>query len=1626
MKTSRFGIVVFGVLLAVMVGSVAHGQSQSSCVTGGAVPAGNAGLSQDCEALLDSLDTLPGSSTSLNWSDSRSISQWTGVSLGGSPQRVTSIKLMRQNLDGSIPADIGRVEKLVDLWLYHNSLQGPIPADLGNLADLRTLMLGWNNLSGQIPDTLNNLTLNRLWLRNNDFTGCVPYNLSLVPDNDLDHVPLPICGSSTHPTTPTLGETSETLSEMVRRVRPSVVRVETVDHEGIWSYGSGFIVDTGEEGEAYILTNHHVVEEFQELLVVVEDSIELTPRILVTDPRRDIALLQICCGEFSYVEFTDSDVLYPGDEVIAIGYAAHDVVPRTFRPGRDIVPGEATVTRGIISAFRYDSAMDAEVVQHDAPINGGNSGGPLFSRDGRVVGMNTFNFSESGLEALSFAVLETTVQERLRLWDLGPSESFGLLSGNLDHRTGNLTDFSPDFTANADEFAISAAFANPYAADEHPWDYGFTFGQNLFFMVHSDGIWMVGERLSEDDAFMELHIGLAPQLLLSSGDGNTLELFVDGAYGWLYVNGQKVLDLEGNPYYPYGPGIDLGGGGVSSHGGPVTAFTGLHPDSRRDGYATTFEHFEGTTYDHGADAPPPSDDRAALVALYNATDGPNWTNNTNWLSDAPIGTWHGVTADAGRVVELWLNDNDLTGQIPPELGNLSNLTSLHLGSNEFTGAIPPELGRLSNLIWLGLEDNQLSGAIPPELGRLSNLQQITLDDNKLSGGISPELGNLSNLTSLHLQSNEFTGEIPPELGNLSNLEWLYLDRNQLSGEIPPELGSLSNLEDLSLRDNQLSGAIPPELGGLSNLQQLALDDNLLSGGIPEELDGLSNLTLLFLSHNRLSGELPRWLGGLSDLQDLWLHGNQLTGEIPQELGNLSNLWRLYLRGNQLSGCIPAELRDVENNDLDELGLPDCDEAAVREDSPDRAALVALYNATDGPNWINNTNWLSDEPLGEWHGVTTDSNVRVSELWLNDNGLKGQIPAELGNLANLTFLGLWGNELTGMIPPELGGLSNLTELWLIQNELSGQIPTQLGNLSKLTYLRLEGNELTGEIPPELGSLPKLTNLHLGWNDLTGGIPPEFGGLSDLTWLDLSGTRLSGEIPPELGSLSKLTYLHLGWNEFTGEIPPELGSLTNLTALSLSSNQLSGEIPPELGNLSNLTELYLGWNELTGAIPSELGDLSNLQWLDLGVNELTEEIPPELGGLSNLEGLYLRSNQLSGEIPPELGNLSNLTLLHLGSNEFTGEIPLELGRLSNLNVLYLGNYHRDSHLFWCVPEAVRQLIPSLMSTDIRGLPVCTSMEVFLASGDAPRIYNDNLFVMPVDEILTWEIPFDEHIRRVRRFYEHFNDAFDFLIFVRNTGPSGQLTSFGGFYYGVMNDTEGIGIPISSDHEQYGLESPGVLQGIAPLSGALAISAGPALHEIMHRWANFVVPTVWETHWGFSSAYGQLGGLDIETLVDHGNGLYSADMLNRGSHTVPYSPIELYLAGLIPADEVPDIWVAEDGERAPSDEDLCVNGDGHCMFTATKVRTYTIEDIIAEHGERVPDYLNSQKDFRAAVVLLIDEDHPAIEWQVERVSADIAAFSLPGPDEDDDTYNFWEAMGGRATITMDGLSQFLKDTP
>ena len=105
--------------------------------------------------------------------------------------------------------------------------------------------------------------------------------------------------------------------------------------------------------------------------------------------------------------------------------------------------------------------------------------------------------------------------------------------------------------------------------------------------------------------------------------------------------------------------------------------------------------------------------------------------------------------------------------------------------------------------------------------------------------------------------------------------------------------------------------------------------------------------------------------------------------------------------------------------------------------------MVLYNATDGPNWVNNRNWLSEKPISEWYGISDDAHGRVTEILLYDNNLKGSIPPELGHLSVLRLLNLQRNRLTGPIPPEVGNLSNLHQLQLRGNQLTGTISPDLG-------------------------------------------------------------------------------------------------------------------------------------------------------------------------------------------------------------------------------------------------------------------------------------------------------------------------------------------------------------------------------------------------------------------------------------------------------------------------------------------------------------------------------------------------------------------------------------------------------
>jgi Leucine-rich repeat (LRR) protein len=754
-------------------------------------------------------------------------------------------------------------------------------------------------------------------------------------------------------------------------------------------------------------------------------------------------------------------------------------------------------------------------------------------------------------------------------------------------------------------------------------------------------------------------------------------------------------------------------------------------------------------------------DRAALAAFYEATGGRNWTKRDSWLTDAPLGEWHGVETDAdGRVTTLDLEENGLAGEIPSELGDLAALERLDLSDNQVGGSIPSEIGNLSNLRRLRLARNHLEGPIPRELGDLSKLEELSLARNRLTGAIPPAIGRMSSLKWLSLSRNFFKGTIPPEVGDLSSLVWMRLEDSGLTGSIPSELGNLSNLDVIDLTDNSLTGPIPAELWDLG-IRSLRFARNRLTGPVPVSalrrerwlLDLRENAGLCIPGtagfaewargieyfHGPFCNEAdaaalralyegadgPEWkdadgwgeaaigdwhgvaTDSLGRVVSLDLTGNELAGQVPAALGELARMTVLRLGSNALSGRLPVSLARIPLVEFNyaETGLCTPSGASFREwlagiathegteeecaPVSDRAALEELYEATDGPNWKNRDNWLTEAPLADWHGVRTDDEGRVTQLRLRENGLSGRLPVEIADLRHLTWLDLAGNGLEGSIPPEIGNLSSLGLLNLGHNRLSGPIPAELSRLVSLWYLSVRRNRLTGPIPPGLGELANLERLYAKDNLLTASIPPELGNLRQLKVLELAENQLSGPIPPELANTSNLVYLDLGENNLTGRIPPELGNLSRLEELILGrpllswtrkgtdirggggkSKTLTGPIPPEFGNLARLRELHVASHSLTGSIPPELGQLAELETFYADDNFLTGPMPAELGDLSRIEDLSLTRNRLTGPVPPELGRLARLVRLDLEYNALSGALPGELGGLAALEWMALG--------------------------------------------------------------------------------------------------------------------------------------------------------------------------------------------------------------------------------------------------------------------------------------------------------------------------------------------------------------------
>ena len=552
--------------------------------------------------------------------------------------------------------------------------------------------------------------------------------------------------------------------------------------------------------------------------------------------------------------------------------------------------------------------------------------------------------------------------------------------------------------------------------------------------------------------------------------------------------------------------------------------------------------------------------------------------------------------------------------------------------------------------------------------------------------------------------------------------------------------------------------------------------------------------------------------------------------------------------------------------------------------------------------------------------------------------------------------------------------------------------------------------------EMSQLDRLLVGGTGISDLAG---LEFA--VNLTFLNLRDNPVSDI--SLLWPLRRLVALHLGNND-TEHIAPLVGAtdletlevirarvsdvaviknLRHLRSLDLSDNQISDLSPFAEGHGGGY--LYLSANRIADISP--LSGRSNVRVLDLSYNRINDISP--LGdmtfGLAASHHSAARLNLIANEV-------KDLAPLAANANLRGGEIDLRGNALTT--------------------QALDEQVPALTERGVQVLhsPAFDDNDEFPGSR-LVRMYNDNVLVMHADYATMGPAAGDRFFIPTavyaREFYRWFEDAFDFLFVLwnfntRNEGA--RIVGYGGSYSAVHHDTEGIGEPFFYDSRY---QSPGRLRGVVFFPMNVGLFEGAVLHELMHAWGNRLVDLHdVGAHWGFTSANGVLGGFDRDDLDDLGDDRYAAGVFPvKGAswNTRRFSPLERYLGGFAGPEQVPDLWIAPDGEWVAGAR----TQDNQPIFQAATVEERSIEYFIDQVGPRVPHWSEARHDFRAAAILLVDAAHPATEAQLRRLSEHADWLEYQGETNDRlgsvRAFNFYEATGGVGTLTLGGLSQFRK---
>ncbi len=1269
--------------------------------------------SDEYDALIAFYNALSGQNwgNNTNWLSAEPVSTWAGVEVINN--HVTRIELPMNNLNGGIPSEIGNLSSLLILNLAGNSILS-LPDEFGDLTHMTTCDLSTNHISS-LPSTVGqldslvylSLELNQLTAIPDEITGMANLTTLRLAMNKIAELPM------------TIGDIS-TLAELDlynNKLTELPISINNLTNLTLLSVGENRLTVLPKLG-ALSLINAYIDYNNLTFAAIENSSIHASGNLyygnqdkieaIATDNGTGFTLDVSYAGAENY-QWYKNGVIMP-DETSAVltvsGYGDdtyHCTMTHTGYPDLTLesqpqgTPG--FLTQGIITA-EYNALVDFYTA-----CNGDNwyqnynwlSGADISQWAGiqvsgvHVSGIYLSNNNLNGDIPTSFNNLT-----QLNNADLSNNQLTGL--PDLSALTQLTTFFV--FNNALDFYDLEASnFTQPYAFDfqyynQHHITASRTenAGQITFTVPDAGGLWHQwlrnGEAIDGENS---------PSITVDDSD--------TGYYYCLIVN---------NDY----PNLTLQT--VAQEVGQNILTCGI--------LTTEYQALEAFYYSTGGNlwynntnwlsANPANTWHGLRVSGVNVLGIDLGFNNL-------IGGVPGEISQLTRLISLQLRGNKINN-VHPGAGNMPSLELLDLAQNEFT-SFQTAITNFTNLRWLYLDDNKITGTIPESIGDLNKLWDLYLSDNQLEGTLPASMGNMNELSWLYLNNNNLSGPLPSLMGNISTLREIYIDNNRFHHAHIEEVMNWQNypyISFLKYDPQQLVGLEKTIFAQEGNSVELLIDNYTVSNNdryqwykddVP--IDGATSATLELpnvtmandgnyycIINNIVTSSLTlqSWgtrlyvgsIGLVGTIND-WGNTGQPDEPFTQDPANpelwkleyifndnaevkfrFNNNWTINWGGNTFpEGSMESFGNNVvvtSGNYLIQLDLNAMTYRFTNQTISDSLALVALYNATGGNTWNQNTNWLTG-PLHTWENVTVENGRVVGLNFGWDNNMVGTLPADIGNLTAIKWLIASGNEgLTGSIPAEIGNLTNLETLGFYNCSLTGSIPVEILNLNKLQTLELSFNNFDAAPMPNFGQLNQLRYLVIEECNFTGDIPAGLSGLTLLQNLYMSNNPgLNAGNIPDLSSSPNIINLGLAGCNRTGTIPAWINQIVNLETLNLSGNSLTGNLPSAFNNAAYIRELDLSWNQFTGASIPDYSSFERLERLILAGCNLTGSIPAWISSLTNLKDLNISYNMLEGVVPENMGNLSNMEFLNIEANRLSGAVPASISNMGNLKEFYLNN-------------------------------------------------------------------------------------------------------------------------------------------------------------------------------------------------------------------------------------------------------------------------------------------------------------------------------------------------------------------